>query len=108
MKGVPQLDKLVANKLKLDLYNTSAVSDILEGLTNGQIAGYQLKTYRHLIQANSKHWYIKDMLESEAIAHLFEALGSGGLRLQAVQEVFPTSWQAFLKYLEIRTLSCNN
>ena len=48
MKKLPQLDKLVANKLKLDLYNTSAVSDLLEGLTNGQIAGQTLGTYGHI------------------------------------------------------------
>jgi len=41
------------------------------------------------------------MVIIEAIAHMFEALGSGGLRLQIMQEVFPTSWQVFLEYLEI-------
>ena len=101
MKGMPQLDRLVANKLKLDLYNTSAVSDILEGLTNGQIAGRQLGTYGHIRLSNLDYWKTPFAVEGETIAHLFEAFGSGELRLQTMQEVFPTSWQAFLKYLEI-------
>ena len=98
MKGVPQLDKLVANKLKLDLYNTSAVSDILEGLTNGQIAGQKLGTYGHVTPYNLDYWKTPYAVEGEAIAHLFEALGSRELRLQAIQEVFPTVWNDFITF----------
>ena len=99
IKGIPQLDRLVANKLKLDLYNTSAVSDILEGLTNGQIAGCQLKTYGHLTQEGMKYWHVKYMLESEVIAHFFEALASQGVRQQAMREAFPITWDKFIKFL---------
>ena len=89
--------KIVANELAKKPHINSSVSDLIGGMTQNRLAGYGTSTYGH----KTYYWDIKDSLTGEAIAHLFEALGSGGVRLQAMQEVFPTSWQAFLKYLEI-------
>ena len=89
--------KIVANELAKKPHINSSVSDLIGGITQNKLAGYGTLTYGH----KTYYWDIKDSLTGEAIAHLFEALGSGGVRLQAMQEVFPTSWQAFLKYLEI-------
>ena len=100
MKGIPQLDKLVVDKLAKKIYINSAVSDILEGLTNGQIAGQKLGTYGHVNPYNLDYWETPYAVEGEAIAHLFEALGSRELRLQAIQEVFPTVWNDFITFFK--------
>jgi len=36
----------------------------------------------------------------KAIAEMFESLASGSLRINAMQEVFPTSWDMFLEYIK--------
>ena len=76
------------------------MSDILEGLTKGQLAGYSLETYGHMKPNNLNYWDSLFAIESEVIAHMFEALGSSGVRLQAMREHFPTSWDMFLEYIK--------
>ena len=82
--SIPQLERLVANKLKKKAGLTSAVSDILEGLTLGKIAGI----YGHIKEGKSSYWQYPSSVTSEAVAHLFEASGSRGLRAEVMREVF--------------------
>ena len=99
MKG-QDFTRIVANELAKQPHINSAVSDILEGLTKGQLAGYSLETYGHMRPNNLNYWDSLFAIESEVIAHMFEALGSSGVRLQAMHEHFPTSWDMFLKYIK--------
>ena len=69
-------------------------------LTNGQLAGRQLGTYGHLINKYSNYLEVSGSLEGETIAHLFEALSSNGIRLQAIQKYFPSTWKKFMKTLQ--------
>ena len=94
MKG-QDFTRLVANKLKLDLYNTSAVSDILEGLTNGQIAGQTLGTYGHGVE----YWEHPTIFKTEVVAHLFESLSQNSIRQEIIREIFPLTWKEFLAIL---------
>ena len=72
---LPQLDRLVANRLNAKSGLTSAVSDIFEGLTQGKIAGRHLETYGHLNNDGSgDYWKNPVNVKIEATAHLFEAL----------------------------------
>ena len=93
--GIPQLEKLVAKKLSEKAGLTSAVSDILEGLTLGKIAG----TYGHIKEGKSSYWQYQSSVTSEAIAHFFEATGSRGGRAEVMREVFPTTWEGFIKFI---------
>ena len=70
---IPQLEKLVAKKLSEKVGLTSAVSDILEGLTLGKIAGQHLGTFGHITDGKSSYWQYPSSVTSEATAHLFEA-----------------------------------
>ena len=97
--SIPQLERLVANKLKKKAGLTSAVSDILEGLTLGKIAGQHLGTFGHIKEGKSSYWQYQSSVTSEATAHLFEASGSRGGRAEVMREVFPTTWEGFIKFI---------
>ena len=97
--GIPQLERLIANKLKDKAGLTSAVSDILEGLTLGKIAGQHLGTFGHITDGKSNYWQQQSNVTGEAVAHLFEASGSRGGREKVMQKVFPTTWESFVKFI---------
>ena len=92
---IPQLEKLVAKKLSEKVGLTSAVSDILEGLTLGKIAGQHLGNFGHITDGKSNYWQQQSNVTGEAVAHLFEASGSRGGREKVMQKVFPTTWDEF-------------
>ena len=75
------------------------MSDILEGITKGQIAGRQLGTYGHIIEGQPNYWELSEVLEIETVAHLFEALGSQGERLEVMKTIFSQTWNSFINYM---------
>ena len=95
MKG-QDFTRIVADELAKQPHINSAVSDLIGGLTQNKLAGYDALTYGH----RTGYWEIKDALVSESIAHMFEALGSGDVRLVTMQEHFPISWDMFIKYIK--------
>ena len=90
---------LVANELLKNIHTNSAVSDLLEGLTGGRLAGYTFDTYGHM-QGNTSYWdSSKLILKKETIAHMFEAIGSENKRFQILKNVFPLTFVYFCKFL---------
>ena len=97
---IPQLERLVANKLKKKAGLTSAVSDILEGLTLGKIAGQHLGTFGHIKEGKSSYWQYQSSVTSEATAHLIEALCSGSKRIKPMQKFLPDTWNYFISNIK--------
>ena len=92
--------RLVANELLKNREANSAVSDLLEGLTDGKLAGRMLSGCGHLETGKPNYWKISNStIKKEAVAHLFEAIGSGGNRLKAIRSAFPFTFNYFLKFL---------
>ena len=92
--------RLVANELLKNREANSAVSDLLEGLTDGKLAGRMLDGYGHLEAGKPNYWKSSNStIKAEATAHLFEAIGSGGNRLKAIISAFPFTFNYFLKFL---------
>ena len=90
---------LVTNELLKNRHTNSAVSDLLEGLTGGRLAGYNFDTYGHM-QGNTSYWdSSKLILKKETIAHMFEAIGSENKRFQILKNVFPLTFVYFCKFL---------
>jgi len=90
---------LVTNELLKNRHTNSAVSDLLEGLTGGRLAGYNFDTYGHM-QGNTSYWdSSKLILRKETIAHMFEAIGSENKRFQILKNVFPLTFVYFCKFL---------
>ena len=90
---------LVTNELLKNKHTNSAVSDLLEGLTGGRLAGYNFDTYGHM-QGNTSYWdSSKLILRKETIAHMFEAIGSENKRFQILKNVFPLTFVYFCKFL---------
>ena len=99
IKGV-DFTRLVANELLKNREANSAVSDLLEGLTGGKLAGKMLNGYGHLETEKLNYWKSSNStIKKEAVAHLFEAIGSGGNRLKAIKSAFPFTFTYFLKFL---------
>ena len=91
---------LVTNELLKNRHTNSAVSDLLEGLTGGRLAGYNLTGYGHMTKENPRYWDKNNKtLVAETTAHIFEALGDGQERLKTLKNVFPYSFAYFLKFL---------
>ena len=88
--------RVIADKLAQQPYINSAVSDLIGGLTQNKLAGDGYLTYGHSVE----YWKGENALVSESVAHMFEALGSRGVRLVTMQEHFPMSWDMFLKYIK--------
>ena len=94
--------RLVANELLKNREANSAVSDLLEGLTDGKLAGKMLDGYGHLEAGKPNYWKSSNStIKKEAVAHLFEAIGSGGNRLKAIKSAFPFpfTFNYFLNFL---------
>ena len=92
--------RLVANELLKNREANSAVSDLLEGLTDGKLAGRMLNGYGHLEAGKPNYWKSSNStIKKEAVAHLFEAIGSGGNRLKAIKSAFPFTFNYFLNFL---------
>ena len=92
--------RLVANELLKNREANSAVSDLLEGLTDGKLAGKMLDGYGHLEAGKPNYWKSSNStVKKEAVAHLFEAIGSGGNRLKAIKSAFPFTFNYFLNFL---------
>lgn len=66
----------------------NAISDIVEGLTNGRIGGHANGHYGH----GKEYWKYPDALEAETIAHLFEASMLKGERLEVMKKYFPEAY----------------
>ena len=91
---------LVAKELLKNKHTNSAVSDLLEGLTGGRLAGYNLSRYGHMTKENPLYWDKNSQtLVAETTAHIFEALGDGQERLKVLRNIFPYSFAYFLKFL---------
>ena len=86
METLQEIYQYISEEMN-DMRKHSAVSDLLQGLTNGRIdavAGHNLA-----------YWSNNDNLTSEAFAHMFEAQFDD-IRYKEMKEVFPNS----LKYFE--------
>ena len=86
---------LVAKELLKNIHTNSAVSDLLEGLTGGRLAG-KISGYGHLEKGKPSYWN-NLTLTAETVAHIFEAIGSGGGRIKAIKRVFPLTVGSFFK-----------
>ena len=97
MKGQDFI-RIVANELAKQPHINSAVSDILEGLTNGQIAGQTLGTYGHGVE----YWEHPTIFKTEVVAHLFESLSQNSIRQEIIREIFPlTMERIFSNFINI-------
>ena len=80
-----------ANKwLETDEHFKTGISDILEGITDGKIGGHKQGMVGHGVD----YWRRIDV-ETEAIAHFFEANISGGKRKAYIDEMFPSAAKEF-------------
>ena len=81
--GMKGLDKLVISELNKDFLNSSFVSDLLDGVTRGNLFPPKIDLYKHDL-----HYWTEDTIRAESTAHFFEAIGSGGDRLRAFKSTF--------------------
>ena len=96
------LDKDVKKEISLLIEKNadinSGASDLINALTYGEIES----KYKH----DSSYWKFHNeiiystKLRAEAIAHMFEVLGSGGDRLKVFNFYFPLSFSYFNEMLE--------
>ena len=86
LKTFPKVYEHISNELN-NMRKHSAVSDILQGLTGGQIQG--------ISGHNLSYWENGDNITSEAFAHMFEAQFDKE-RYEEMKKVFPNA----LKYFE--------
>ena len=89
------LSKLVGNELAKNPYINSAMSDMVGGLTQNRMIDTSLKIYGH----ETAYWQNPNAILYEATAHMFEAMGSGGERLEAMKEFFPFAYELFAETL---------
>ena len=75
----------------------SSVSDISEGITNGQVAG----DFGHMPR-NPDYWNYPHNLESETIAHFNEAQILGGDRFKVLHQAFPQALSYYNHILKKR------
>lgn len=86
---ISQKQKEILNKDLLDDRELkNAISDIIEGLTNGRVGGHLIGHYGH----GKEYWKYPDTLELETIAHLFEASMLKGERLEVIKKYFPETY----------------
>lgn len=71
-----------------------AVSDICEGLTNGDVCG----GFGH-INISQDYWNRPNSLIKESVAHMFLAYMDGGEKYTIMKQYFPTAMQYFEDYL---------
>ena len=92
LKNIKDLDKLVGFELSKNKIVNSAISDLIGGVTNNMI----VIEYGH----KTSYWQQKGHLEAEAVAHFFEAVGSGGDRLKMLKSCFPFSFAYFVGFIK--------
>ncbi len=74
----------------------NGVSDLIDGLTRGEIRG----PYGHTIEGDNSYWLnAGNPLVDEAIAHLFEVYMNGGEKYQIFKRYFPSAMQYFEDYI---------
>lgn len=83
---------ILINDLLADGDLKNAISDIVEGMTNGRISGM----YGH----GTDYWKSPQALEKEVIAHLFEAKMLKGEKLECFQKYFPSAYQYFEEFMK--------
>ena len=81
----------VAKDLYNDKHLKNAVSDLFGGLSGNQLQG----GYGH-----SKSYWKGDAVETEAVAHMFEAKYMKGERLDVFKKYFPTAYEYFSDFIE--------
>ena len=89
--GMKGLDKLVISELNKDFLNSSFVSDLLDGVTRGNLFPPKIDLYKHDL-----HYWTEDTIRAESTAHFFEAIGSGGDRLKTFKTAFPCLYMYLL------------
>ena len=86
-------EKALFYKVSSDIYKNNlhkdSISDIFEGVTNGKIRD----GWGH----GSSYWKRPMALEKEAFAEMFEAMATGGTRLEMMKEYLPGSYSFFEK-----------
>lgn len=90
LKTYDKVDRAISNDLQ-DIRRHSAVSDLLDGLTKGNIRGCA----GHSID----YWDNKENITSEAFAHMFEAQFDE-VHYKEMQKYFPKSLEYFEKKLK--------
>lgn len=86
----------------LDQPVSYSVSDLVEGLSKGEIRG----GYGHL-EGDPKYWDDKYAVCNEAFAHFFEASMGDKERLDKLKESFPNSYNYYLKMISPFAVSGN-
>ena len=86
----------ITNYIKKNIDINSVVSDIFGAMTYEEIAG---REYNKLYGHGYNYWNYADKsgfkIKAEVIANFFEVFGSGGERMKAINEYFPTTWKYF-------------
>lgn len=90
IKTYDKLDKAISSELK-NMYKHSAVSDIFQGITKGNIAGIAGHSYGY--------WDNEDNITAEAFAHMFEA-EFDKIRYAELDKYFPNAHQWFKERLK--------
>ena len=98
LKGLKSLSRLskeqksiLGQDLREDEHLKNAISDIVEGLTNGRVVG----GYGH----GKNYWKYPMALEQETIAHSFEAKMMKGERKEVFTKYFPNAFEYFNDYI---------
>ena len=86
----------ITNYIKKNIDVNSVVSDIFGAMTYEEIAG---REYNKLYGHGYNYWNYADKsgfkIKAEVVANFFEVLASGGERMKAINEYFPTTWKYF-------------
>lgn len=83
--------RVIVQDLYDDAHLKNAISDLFGGISGKQLEG----GYGH-----AKSYWKGDALETEAIAHMFEAKYMKGERLEVFQKYFPNSYGYFSEFIE--------
>lgn len=83
--------RVIVQDLYDDVHLKNAISDLFGGISGKQLEG----GYGH-----AKSYWKGDALETEAIAHMFEAKYMKGERLEVFQKYFPNSYGYFSEFIE--------
>lgn len=83
--------RVIVQDLYDDAHLKNAISDLFGGISGKQLEG----GYGH-----KKSYWKGDALETEAIAHMFEAKYMKGERLEVFQKYFPNSYGYFSEFIE--------
>lgn len=90
LKTYDKVDKAISDELQ-DMRKHSAVSDLLDGLTQGNIKG--------CAGHSASYWKNQENITSEAFAHMFEAQFDE-VRYAEMKKYFPKSLEYFEKKMK--------